>query len=83
MDCLVADQQTMISLSKEMVSERQMGSICASMATELMSIPKKLVVVASFVTFLGLTGKAKFLTHNDHGRDVVGTHQGVWGPTVK
>ena len=57
MDHLVADQWPMMSLRREMVSERSVGSIWASMATELMSTPRKFVVVAGFVTLSELMVK--------------------------
>ena len=55
--CSVADWQPEMSLSSEIVSERWLGSIMASMVTESMSTLRKLVVAAGFVTFWGLTVK--------------------------
>ena len=46
-----------MSLSSMMVLKRQAGLILASMATELMSTPRKFVVVAGFVHFSELTVK--------------------------
>ena len=43
-----------MSLSREIISDRQVGSILASMA---MSIPSKFEVVAGFVTFSELMAK--------------------------
>ena len=61
MDCLVANQWPTMSLSSEMVSERWAGSILVSMANELMSTPRKFVVVAGFVTFSELMVKPSSL----------------------
>ena len=60
MDCLVADQQPVLSSSRVIVSERHVGFICASMATESMSTPRKIVVVAGFVTLSELMAKQSF-----------------------
>ena len=61
--------------SSEVVSERQMGSIMASIATELLSTPWKFVVVEGSVTFIRIDSKAKLLTHcHSHGCNVVGTN---------
>ena len=59
MDHLVVVQWPMMSLSMEMEMEmeRWVGSILAYMATELMSIPRKFMVVAGCVTFSELTMK--------------------------
>ena len=50
-----------MSLSIEIVSERWLGSILASMVTESMSTLRKFVIVAGFVTFSGLTAKPSSL----------------------
>ena len=57
MDYLVADQWPAMFLSREIVLERWVGLILASMATESMSTPRKFVVVAGFVTLSELTVK--------------------------
>ena len=57
MDLLVADQWPTMLLGKEMVFNRWVELILASMATESMSTPRKFVVVAGFVIFSILKAK--------------------------
>ena len=57
MDCLVVDQWPVMSSNREIVSERHVGLIWASMATESMSTPRIFVIVAGFVTLSELTVK--------------------------
>ena len=69
--------------SREIVLDRQVESILASMATESMSIPKKFVVVAGFVILSTLMVKPNLLAHSNHGCNVVGTDWGVWWANSK
>ena len=58
---LVADWWPKMSWSREIVCERWLASILASMVNESMSTLRKFVVVAGFVTFSGLTAKPSSL----------------------
>ena len=83
MVCLAVDQWPTMSLSRELVLERQVGLNLASMATESISIPRRFVVVAGFVTFSELMAKPSSLHVAIMVAMLLAQTGDCGGPTVK